>query len=449
MLRQLIFVLLAGWLLAACGGNDAPGGIGPGPDAAVSGTVLDQRGLPVEGVVVSDGLLTTLTDEFGNYTLDSDLSKRRFVQVTIPAAYEIPVKDGIPQFWQRIPEGSAKVRADFTLTARRKAASRYTILMTADPQIRSRNARYDNFAFHSIDVYEEMCRDLQETAASITDRPVYSISLGDLVHNDMSLYPTYCAGIADFDFPVFNVIGNHDHVQNVATDREAVKKFEEYLGPTCYSVELGELHFIFLDNIIMKNNTLDPNTTGAYNDGLSDEVYSWLCNDLKYVDKNKIVMLCAHSSMFRKPDSEPAERDKHGPDYASRLAVPFRALLGGPFAYQFQLRLCGRGAGGEIPQCRVAHSGPFDRGAVAQRADFDRRNAAGLSGRGCRWGADQLVLQTLGAGARPSDPGLCSGRLVRRRIRLCQRLEPRRPVGRGPLYGQRQGQGRNEAGHRL
>lgn len=49
-------------------------------------------------------------------------------------------------------------------------------------------------------------------------------------------------------------------------------------------------------------------------------MYSWLCNDLKYVDKNKIVMLCAHSSMFRKPDSEPAERDKHGPDYASRLA---------------------------------------------------------------------------------------------------------------------------------
>ena len=88
MVRQLIFALVAGWLLAACGGSDAPGGTGPGgPDATVSGTVLDQRGLPVEGVVVSDGLLTTLTDESGNYALDSDLSKRRFVQVTIPAAY--------------------------------------------------------------------------------------------------------------------------------------------------------------------------------------------------------------------------------------------------------------------------------------------------------------------------------------------------------------------------
>ena len=321
MVRKLIFALFVGWLPVACGGDDAPGGTGPnGGNATVTGTVVDQRGLPVEGVVVSVGLLRTLTDESGYYALESDLSKRRFVQVTIPAAYEIPVKNGIPQFWRRIPEGATEFEADFTLQARRKAASRYTVLMTADPQIRSRSARYDNFAFHSIDMYEDMCRDLRETAASITDRPVYGISLGDLVHNDMSLYPTYCAGIADFDFPVFSVIGNHDHVQNAATDREAVKKFEEYLGPTCYSVELGELHFIFLDNIVMKNNTLDPNNVGAYSDGLSDEAYSWLCNDLKYVDKDRTVMLCAHSSMFRKPDSEPADRDRHGPDYASRLA---------------------------------------------------------------------------------------------------------------------------------
>ena len=76
----------------------------------------------------------------------------------------------------------------------------------------------------------------------------------------------------------------------------------------------------FDDAVPLDSNTLDPNTTGAYNDGLSDEVYSWLCNDLKYVDKDRTVMLCAHSSMFRKPDSEPADRDRHGPDYASRLA---------------------------------------------------------------------------------------------------------------------------------
>lgn len=195
-----------------CAGGTGPGG----PDATVSGTVLDQRGLPVEGVVVSDGLLTTLTDESGNYALDSDLSKRRFVQVTIPAAYEIPVKDGIPQFWQRIPEGSTKVRADFTLTARRKAGP-----AVYDPDD-GRSA--DSFAQCALRPISHSIRSTctRRCATICRRRPrrlptvrFTGISLGDLVHNDMSLYPTYCAGIADFDFPVFNVIGNHDHVQNV------------------------------------------------------------------------------------------------------------------------------------------------------------------------------------------------------------------------------------------
>lgn len=67
MARKILFALFVGWLLAACGGNDAPGGTGPnGGNATVTGTVVDQRGLPVEGVVVSDGLLTTLTDGAGN-----------------------------------------------------------------------------------------------------------------------------------------------------------------------------------------------------------------------------------------------------------------------------------------------------------------------------------------------------------------------------------------------
>lgn len=320
MIRKVIFLLLAGWLLAACGDKKGAPGYGSYGIPTIHGVVVDQDGRPIQGVVVSDGLLTTQTDGAGYYALGSDLSRRKFVQVTIPAEYEIPVKNGLPQFWQRIPEGVTEFEADFTLTARSQPASRYTILMTADPQIRSRNANYDNFAFHSIDMFEDLCRDLQQTAVSITDRPVYGIALGDLVHNNMDLFPTYCEGIADFDFPVFNVIGNHDHIQNVATDREASASFEEYIGPTCYSIDLGALHYIFIDNIIMKNNARDPASTGQYQEGLSDEAYSWLCNDLKYVDKNKIIMLCAHSEMFRKPSAEAAEVDKRGPDYAQRLS---------------------------------------------------------------------------------------------------------------------------------
>ena len=63
------------------------------------------------------------------------------------------------------------------LMKRTGSDDRYTILMTADPQIRARNAGTDQYLFHSIDIYEDMCADMKELAATITDRPVYSICL--------------------------------------------------------------------------------------------------------------------------------------------------------------------------------------------------------------------------------------------------------------------------------
>ena len=294
MVRKLIFALFVGWLPVACGGDDAPGGTGPnGGNATVTGTVVDQRGLPVEGVVVSDGLLTTLTDESGYYALESDLSKRRFVQVTIPAAYEIPVKNGIPQFWRRIPEGATEFEADFTLQARRKAASRYTVLMTADPQIRSRSARYDNFAFHSIDMYEDMCRDLRETAASITDRPVYGISLGDLVWDNMPFHEVYKQRIRKIGVPVFQVIGNHDHNKAITVDADADASFEAAFGPTYYSYNIGDCHFIVLDDVLYTGSS-------SYTADITDEQMAWLEQDLKYVPKDKLIIIGLHIATSRR-----------------------------------------------------------------------------------------------------------------------------------------------------
>ena len=180
-------------------------------EAALYGTVQDNYGKPIAGVLVSDGMQTTETDAKGNWQLFSDLKLRRFVFVTIPAGYEVPSKNGIPQFWQRIPENEKQFKADFTLMKRAGSGDRYTILMTADPQIRAKTAGTDKYMFHSIDIYEDMCKDMKELAATITDRPVYSICLGDMVHNNMSLWEDYCEGLKDFSFPVFHVIGNHDH----------------------------------------------------------------------------------------------------------------------------------------------------------------------------------------------------------------------------------------------
>ena len=114
---------------------------------------------------------------------------------------------------------------------------------------------------------------------------------------------------------MFGVIGNHDHDTKAPTDGEAIRPYEENIGPTNYSFDLGRLHFICLDNIVMKGDG-----AGGYSDGLSDEGYTWLCNDLKYVPKEKMIMICSHSSMFGKPGKDPVDVDKNGRLYAQKLS---------------------------------------------------------------------------------------------------------------------------------
>lgn len=329
--RIFIFLFIIG-ALCLCGcaddfatkinldGNSSEGEFNS--EAALYGTVQDNYGKPIAGVLVSDGMQTTETDAKGNWQLFSDLKLRRFVFVTIPAGYEVPSKNGIPQFWQRIPENEKQFKADFTLMKRAGSGDRYTILMTADPQIRAKTAGTDKYMFHSIDIYEDMCKDMKELAATITDRPVYSICLGDMVHNNMSLWEDYCEGLKDFSFPVFHVIGNHDHIQNAASDDLAVAEYEKYLGPTNYAVDLGQVHYIFLDNIEMADNSaLTASATGAYKNGLSEEAVEWLCGHLSHVDKNKILMVCGHTSFYKKIGYDPSVSDLNASVYTGLFSA--------------------------------------------------------------------------------------------------------------------------------
>mgnify|MGYP001508424573 CR=1 FL=1 len=320
-MKRFLYTIFALLLLAACaeGNNELPSHDPlEVPDKAgynVKGMVLDEYAQPIEGVVVSDGLHTTKTDSNGFFWLDSDLALRRFVSVTIPSGYEIQSENGLPQFFERIPEGADSFCAEFRLKSRREPCDRYTLFMVGDPQIRDRNRGYDKFAYHSIDMFEDMCRDMNKVYATMTDRPVYGIGLGDLTHEDVNMWEVYCGGVASLRFPMFGVIGNHDHNTKAATDNEAIRPYEENIGPTNYSFDLGKLHFICLDNIIMRGDG-----AGGYDDGLSDEVYTWLCNDLKYVPKEKIIMICSHSSLFGKPGKDPVDVDRNGKLYADKLS---------------------------------------------------------------------------------------------------------------------------------
>lgn len=288
---------------------------GPSGDITISGVVRGSDGKAIEGVVVSDGLNCVVTDAQGMYKLPADLSKTKFVIVSTPSGYNAPESSGVPEFFKRLSElsktGGVYTNVDFTLY---KIANpdRYTIIFTADPQPRASSAGYDKLGYHSLDICDDMYRDLKEFKSTVTDRPVYGISLGDITHENASLYSNYKKGLSTLGFPTYNVIGNHDHTYS---KEDCSDDFEAAFGPCNYSFNLGGLHYIVLDNMIM---TLDSDA-GKYksvNDGLTDEIWQWLQNDLSFVPTTTPLVVCAHSPMVRHND-----KDRNGRHYADCRAL--------------------------------------------------------------------------------------------------------------------------------
>ncbi len=325
MMKKILNLLLLGLLVLGCatpddtvlnngGGNDDNKDDEFVSSASLYGEVLDNYGEPIEGVLVSDGAQTVVTDEKGRYEIYTDLSRCTFAFVTVPAEYEVVSKGGLPvDFYKRIPAGSKQFQADFMLKRRTAPGDRYTVLIAADPQIRQKNAGTDKYLYHVRDVFDEMCADMRAFSATITDRPVYGMTLGDMVHDDMTgthdggtLWQHYLAGISGFTFPVFHVIGNHEHPNTAASEAEGSSYYENNIGPLNYAMDLGKIHYIFLDNMMAY-----PSLTKSaeYKNGISDEVFEWLRGHLAHVSKDKILMVSCHSSIYRKISGQNSDKN--------------------------------------------------------------------------------------------------------------------------------------------
>lgn len=279
-----------------------PPSVDPSAGATVFGAVRDDKGAPVPGAVVSDGYICTQTGEDGTYALKSALKDVTFVWVCAPSGYTAPHTNGLPRFFQRLdalkPNSDGIYDSvDFELL-KMADPDRFTVFMVADPQPRVSSAGYDKIGYHSLDCVSDMFRDLQEAAASRADHHVTGIVLGDVCHNDCNLFSTYTGKMKNIGFPLYHVIGNHDHNLKVAGDVQSGKYFESVFGPTNYSFNLGDCHFIIIDNMMAKSGSRDTNSGANLCSAIRDDIYQWMVNDLSFVDRSKTIMLCSHGPMF-------------------------------------------------------------------------------------------------------------------------------------------------------
>lgn len=296
-------------------------------DYNITGRVVDSSSNPIEGVVVSDGAQCVRTMFDGTFYMESNIANVKFVHISTPSGYKPQVVGGIPKFYKAkadiTPVDGMYDFGDYVMTPVVNP-NRFTLLITADPQTRV-NAEWpiDRVAYKSLDACEDLYDELADVAAGISGREVYGICLGDIVHEKMALYADYNTGLARLGYPTYNVIGNHDNDPKGADDDAGAAYFESYYGPRNYSFNIGGIHFVVLDNIMMWKDPEDGNQLTGQTDGLSDGIWAWLQNDLAMVPTSTKLMVCSHSPMFKRATG--AERSGgshpavHGEDYGALI----------------------------------------------------------------------------------------------------------------------------------
>lgn len=264
------------------------------PGSTVYGRVIDHTGKPIAGVSVSDGVFVTATDDEGRYYLSS-LKQRGYVFITVPAGYRAAVNRTIPQFFRRL-SGSPQTYEQRSFVLAPETNERHRMIVFTDTHLANRT--------NDIHQFENGFKaDLRKQIAQAKAEGVslYAMALGDLTWDEYwyknSYQPShYVRQMADLDIPIYNIPGNHDNDPYVADDFESENPWRENLGPTYYSFDIGDIHYIQLDNTLFTNTGGAQGTVGKldYTEGLTADQLRWLEADLQRVPAGKTVFVGMH-----------------------------------------------------------------------------------------------------------------------------------------------------------
>ncbi len=264
--------------------------------------VVFSSGVGVAGVVVSDGHEVTTTNEDGIYYLPSG-KESGFVYISVPGNYEVPTNGNAPQFFKRLSANVESVEQhDFSLIE--VDNMEHVVLTMADWHLANRNNDLEQFQNMVLPDVNAMIDSY--TAAGTK---VYVLTLGDMTW-DLYWYSNgfglndYIPYMNQLHSPVFNVIGNHDYDPYFANDRLAEDRYRNILGPTYYSFNLGQIHYVVLDDVEYLNTGGSQGTVGSrnYRERLATEQLEWLKKDLAMItDKSTPIVIATHTPVYSNP----------------------------------------------------------------------------------------------------------------------------------------------------
>ncbi|MGH3359747.1 MAG: calcineurin-like phosphoesterase C-terminal domain-containing protein, partial [Nocardioidaceae bacterium] len=282
-----------------------------------SSAAAEERGLP--GVQVSNGRDVTTTDRAGRYELPAYDNMTVFV--TQPAGYQVPVDaSNVAQFsYNHLPLGSPTLKyGGIEPTGPLPEAVNFPMVKSeltgSDEQgcvIAGDLQPYDE---------EEVGYARDGAIADLADRTDYagcgSLFIGDVVGDDLSLYPEVKDLTKQLNGPVRFLPGNHDLDYDAPTSAHSFDTFRQQLAPAYYSYDVGKTHIVALntvrypctpdvDNTDSKHpECKNPQGDPAYNGRIGKDQLAWLERDLAEVPKDKLVVVASHIPLLSFADED-------------------------------------------------------------------------------------------------------------------------------------------------
>jgi len=269
-------------------------------------------------VSVTDGVEVVQTDAQGYFEFVSD-KKRTFVYMSLPSGYQIDqLENGSAHYFKFIPDSGDVFEVQFSLKKLEHAENNHHFLLLADTQIQDE--------YEASQLLTVSTPDLIKPIKDINDPNTFGIGCGDLVYDHLELFKDYNQMVKQMGIPFFQVIGNHDMDLGGRSDESTTGTFNQLFGPTYYSFNRGEVHYVVLDDVFFIG--LDKKYIGY----LTETQLAWLEQDLSFVAPGSTVVVSLHiptytGAVTRYPERDPIGGTVNNREHLYKLLEPFKAHI--------------------------------------------------------------------------------------------------------------------------
>ncbi len=131
-------------------------------------------------------------------------------------------------------------------------------------------------------------------AGALGTKAAFGINHGDVVFDNLALYPRYLQILGATGIPWHHCPGNHDINSEAPDDRHSRETWKRVFGPRHYAFQHGGATFIVLDNVHYFGHNPGSPRSGTYAGLIGERQLQFVRNVLAHVPREQLIVLSMH-----------------------------------------------------------------------------------------------------------------------------------------------------------